>query len=696
MPAFTLASTKWLTPLSKKLVSLEQKLAFGVRDKETEELRKISSVFGLSFFELTRYYIKPYCQYPKPIQHAKDRQPVSDNKVPVFSEIDTFLEDDALPARDGSRGMFIISEAGMGKTSLLIMMKLTHLMGFWPQGYHCLLLKIGKDTLEKVAGHAGKANTVLLLDALDEDPLAWDDIEQRLLSILAATGDYYRVIISCHARSFSKTNLTLSIHNGRMRVDSYVCPIISLAPFDHDQVVRYLAKRYPDHWHNKLLRRDNFMHRRAQRLVSGMESLSFHPLLLSRIHDILALGEAGIRKYDLYTFYRTLIEIWLIHQESKLRRQSDRPPNREVLWNICATVAVSLQATGDRNLSRAALKRLIEEFPMAANIQHFSVGEGSLLQRNADGDLWFFHYSIQEFLVAHGMLNGQVDVINDAIRVTDQLLTFLKLRNKTDFTFPERFDRRSYHSIPELHFYDVLTNGDPGPKMQLIPAGEFLMGSREGKGYQDERPRHLVRISTPFALGTWPITFAEYDYFCDATERKKPSDQDWGRRRRPVINVSWHDALDYCAWLSKETGQRYRLPSEAEWEYAARARTTTNYWWGDDFRSNFANCVGCDGPWGDKRTAPVGSFAPNPFGLYDTAGNVCEWTADCWHKDYEGAPWDGRVWERENPDDCMWRVVRGGSWISGIWYLRSTNRYWFSPEIANFNLGFRLVREIRS
>nr|VFJ92322.1 MAG: Formylglycine-generating enzyme, required for sulfatase activity, contains SUMF1/FGE domain [Candidatus Kentron sp. LFY] len=701
MPEFTLASAKWLKPLSKKLIPLEEKLAFGIRDEQTEELHDIGDVFGLSFFDLARHYIEPYCQYHDPTGH-EDRQSISHVGNPVFSTINTFLKDDVPPSHDGARQMFIFSDTGMGKTSLLVMLKLSQLMDFWPQGYHCLLLKMGEETLERIIEYPNQADTVLLLDALDEDPLAWGNFEERLLSILAATGSYRRVIITCHARSFPKVVYDSRIDHGQARIDSgqvrigsCIYPTIYLTPFDDDQVARYLARCYPDQWFDRFLRRDNFMQRRARKLVKAMDSLRFCPLLLTRIHDILALGETGIRKYNLYTFYQTLIETYLAREESKLRRRLVKPSDRESLWIICIAVATFLQSKGNRSLSQAALKQLVEELSLVADLERFDVGKGSLLERNRDGDLWFFHNSIQEFLVAHGMLSGQVDVMADAVRVTDRLLAFLKVRNKMDFRFPKQSDMQPYLPIPELHFYDVLANGDPGPRMQLIPVGEFLMGSQEGKGYKDERPQHRVRIAAPFALGTYSVTFAEYDRFCEATGRQKPSDEAWGRGRYPVINISWYDARDYCAWLSKKTGARYRLPSEAEWEYAARAGTNTNYWWGDEFRRNFANCVGCESLWDDKQTAPVGSFAPNPFGLFDTAGNVCEWTADCWHGDYRGAPVDGCPWEkREDPGDCEWRVTRGGSWISGIWYLRSANRYWFSSDSANFNVGFRLARDI--
>src|SRR5919106_5183579 len=155
----------------------------------------------------------------------------------------------------------------------------------------------------------------------------------------------------------------------------------------------------------------------------------------------------------------------------------------------------------------------------------------------------------------------------------------------------------------------------PGPEMVVIPQGEFRMGDIQGSGSADERPVHMVHIPRPFAMGRYAIIFDEYDLFAQATGREQPADKGWGRGRRPVINVSWKEAVAYAAWLSEQTGKRYRLPTEAEWEYAARAGTETAYWWGNEIGTNRANCDGCGSPWGGQQTAPVGSFQPNPWGL---------------------------------------------------------------------------------
>jgi formylglycine-generating enzyme required for sulfatase activity len=172
----------------------------------------------------------------------------------------------------------------------------------------------------------------------------------------------------------------------------------------------------------------------------------------------------------------------------------------------------------------------------------------------------------------------------------------------------------------------------------------------------------------------------------------KPSDEGWGRGRRPVINVSWDDAKAYVAWLSKKTGKSYRLLSGAEYEYATRAGTQTAYPWGNAIGTNNANCHACGSQWDARQTAPVGSFAANGFGLYDMVGNVEEWMEDCYHDSYSGAPSDGSAWIEGA--DCSRRIVRAGSWFFAPAFLRSAKRYWFTTDYRLNYLGFRVARTL--
>ncbi len=232
------------------------------------------------------------------------------------------------------------------------------------------------------------------------------------------------------------------------------------------------------------------------------------------------------------------------------------------------------------------------------------------------------------------------------------------------------------------------------PEMVVIPAGRFRMGRFEWGWRRDEKPVHEVRIAQPFALGRYEVTFAEYDRYAQATGKQRPDDEGWGRGNRPVINVSWQDAQGYVTWLSQETGQQYRLPSEAEWEYAARAGSTTKYFWGNSPSGRHANAWEDDG-WpsdGYKYTAPTGSFQPNQFGLYDMSGNVWEWVEDCWHVNYEGAPVDGSAWVRGG--NCDLRVLRGGSFLDTPAEVRSASRRLDGAADRFWSYGFRLARTL--
>ncbi len=261
------------------------------------------------------------------------------------------------------------------------------------------------------------------------------------------------------------------------------------------------------------------------------------------------------------------------------------------------------------------------------------------------------------------------------------------------------------------------------PEMVRIPPGSFMMGAAPGEhvreGLSDnyatwELPRHAVTIGYGFSLGKYEVTRGEYAAFAQATGRQpgaschmigpdgKWSDiegRDWRSPRfaqtdrDPVVCVSWDDAKAYVAWLSRTTGKRYRLPSEAEWEYAARAGTTSARHWGEHHRDacRYANVSdafhGCRD--GHEWTAPVGTFQPNPLGLHDMLGNVWEWTEDCWNGGYAGAPADGSSWQS---DDCRGRVLRGGSWANKPWYVRAASRVAEPAARRDSEFGFRVVR----
>jgi formylglycine-generating enzyme required for sulfatase activity len=234
------------------------------------------------------------------------------------------------------------------------------------------------------------------------------------------------------------------------------------------------------------------------------------------------------------------------------------------------------------------------------------------------------------------------------------------------------------------------------PEMIVVPAGSFMMGSPDterGRNSREE-PLHRVTIANPLAISKYEVRFAAWDA-CAAYGNCDPDIEDsgFGRGNQPVINVNWNDAHRYAAWLSQMTGKNYRILSEAEYEYAARAGRQTAYPWGDEIGTNNAVCTSCGSRWDNMRPAPVGSFAPNRFGLYDMVGNTWEWVEDCVHPDYNnGAPTDASAWIQAG--DCKERVVRGGSWSDPPEFLRSAARQWDPINDRYYRLNFRVVRTL--
>ena len=272
------------------------------------------------------------------------------------------------------------------------------------------------------------------------------------------------------------------------------------------------------------------------------------------------------------------------------------------------------------------------------------------------------------------------------------------------------------------------------PEMVVIPAGHFMMGSSAEETDREievapnsdksfiktfvltEKPQHEVTFNLPFALAKFPVTKNEFAAFVEETgythapgcslyalQYHVSPKADWRlpgfiqTERDPAICVNWQDAKAYIEWLNKKSTNYandgpYRLPSEAEWEYAARAGTRTARWWGDTIGRNNADCARCGSKWDQERTAPVGSFHPNPFGLYDVLGNVDQWTEDCWNESYIDAPTDGAAWTVGN---CERRLARGGSWSGFPWVIRSATRFGLTAEKRSDLTGFRIAKTLR-
>ena len=284
---------------------------------------------------------------------------------------------------------------------------------------------------------------------------------------------------------------------------------------------------------------------------------------------------------------------------------------------------------------------------------------------------------------------------------------------------PSRPPRRAKWSSPppddQLEPGDEFRDCASCPLMVVLPAGRFVMGSPKGEALDelgeqwhhlliDEKPQVEVEIGYPLAVGKYELTFAEWDHCVERGGcRHEPDDEGFGRDDRPVINVNRLQAQEYLAWVSEETGRTYRLPSEAEWEYAARAGSTAARHWGEDIAEGMAACNGCGGRWNGRSTAPVGSFPANRFGLHDMLGNVYEWVSDCYYRGHDVGPTDGSPRLEVSPywedGTCTVHVRRGGSWALPAWEVRSANRKPINTKgpwglAGDRHAGFRVVREV--
>lgn len=376
------------------------------------------------------------------------------------------------------------------------------------------------------------------------------------------------------------------------------------------------------------------------------------------------------------------------------------------------------------------VKRLEDELAMTAEAAQWAVESWvlALAAVTLDEDSYrqavpFFKQAVQHFAQAATDAKQAVKLLIDAMlgaglepsiiaKMKPHALRFIQemQSGKIDLTEAPAVPPRASVALPTTPvlkplsvFRDRLRDGSTGPAMIVIPAGGFWMGSPDNEvEREDNERRHRVLITRPFAIGQYAVTVKEYDHFCEDQRKTKPEYAVWDRGNslvirgnRPVINVDWFDALTYARWLSVQTGQNYRLPTEAEWEYAARAGTETAFWWGNDispdqanYHGDFTYHYGLEGIY-RKQTVPVDQFEPNPWGLYQVHGNVYEWTGSQYDENYGGVE---NQYANEKYSGPL--AVRGGHWDTDPGCLRSACRARLYPYIR-FNIqGFRLARSL--
>ncbi|AQM20606.1 MULTISPECIES: pentapeptide repeat-containing protein [Vibrio] len=432
METTSFISTKVATKLLK---ALTQVLKNSV-DKRNKELVRINDVFG-NCEELAKFYIQPDCQQVNPADELED-ETISSIRAGVFETINKFFNRDIV-TRDGASQMFILADAGMGKTSLLMMVKLSHLMAFWPKNYECKLLKLGATTLSDIDKIENKSQTVLLLDSLDEDTQCKQGgTIERLTKILEATSCFYRVVITCRTQFFPETAGSAFNTMGKISFNNYDCPLVYLSLFTDEQVDAYLDKRYPRSLKYLFNQFYNPKLHDAKQSIRSIGSLQFRPFLLSHVETLLESHRQGATEYELY---KGLVDTWLNREIIKLRKYHDKKINKEDLLKACIWLAETMQRQGTHTVALKHIQQLChcESHIILLNdsadrviegIDHIDIGTNSLLNRNSYGEFRFSHLSIREFLIVYGVELGILVDRGDPFHKTDNMLKFIKTVNK--------------------------------------------------------------------------------------------------------------------------------------------------------------------------------------------------------------------------------------------------------------------------
>ena len=383
------------------------------RKERQEEINYISDFFG-DPIELAMYYQEPDCQQFNPADDTKYDGNVI--RHPVFNYLEDVFLSGNKPGGDGKNQLFVLSDAGMGKTSLLVILKLTQITSFWPKGYDCSLLKLGPSTIDDIRKIDGRQHHVLLLDALDEDPMSWSENLKRIKDILNETETFYRVIITCRTQFFTAKDDPFN-RRGQVEVADYLCPVIFLSLFTDRQVKDYLKKRFKIKYKQKSAEKVAAV----LSIINKMGSLRCRPMLLSHAEDLLESNDVIWSEYNVY---EALVRVWL-HRErrKKIWKDIGDPPTIEMLLSICKHVAEALQRTQKLSLDESMLKNLISSHPEAMFLELIDVEGRSLLNKDSEGKFRFSHYSIQEFLLVKGIVDGDFKD-RSSIRATNQILRF--------------------------------------------------------------------------------------------------------------------------------------------------------------------------------------------------------------------------------------------------------------------------------
>ncbi|MDM8543295.1 formylglycine-generating enzyme family protein [Desulfococcaceae bacterium HSG9] len=638
------------------------------RKKYAEELETMNTIMYQDPLEVARYYVEPECQDYNPADYESEIHLVT--KRPIMEIINEFFKKEK--SHPGDNQLFVLSDAGMGKTALLTMIKLAYLTDFWPKQTDCVLKKLGEKTLEELEGLTSRSQTVLLLDSLDEDSAAYGRVSERLQEILKTTKHFKKVLITCRTQYFPKGGDDAFKRPDLVDISGFSCPVKYLSFFDDHKVYAYLSKRFPKKFG---LFRNNEKIEEAQKVIQKMGYLRCRPMILSYIDTLMKSPLIGEKESDYY-IYDALVESWF------KREQSKRDVSPEELMNASIILATVMNMRGVRSIREKDLDHLIEQIVQVKPIKKIDIKGRSLINRNSQGDWRFSHFSIQEFCVARLLLEDKfVFKPSKPIRMSNLMLQWMAELNKAP-NFAELLD------FKDAQIENIKIKNSVGMEFVAIPSGTFMMSSpKDEKGrFDDRETQHEVTLTKGFLMQTTPVTQAQWQAIMD----DNPSHFKNYGDACPVENVSWDDVQQFIQRLNEREEQAiYRLPTEAEWEHACRAGSQTVYYYGND-AGQLSQYAWHDKN-SDKHTHPAGQLKPNSWGLYDMHGNVFEWCSD-WYDDYPSES----VTDPQGPLIGRLRVMRGGSWYGydTSRYCRSANRL-FGPHDSRFRyVGLRLVRSL--
>ncbi len=406
------------------------------RSRREKALDAINDILYEDPLDFVRYYVEPECQDRNPADQLDEDDML--NKAPIMEVVEKFFKKEKNKNQPGDNQMFVLSDAGMGKTSLLSMLKLMHLNRFMPSIRQCELKKLDDKTVEEIGKIEDKRHTILLLDSLDEDAAAFGRVKDRLYEILKASQPFFKVIVTCRTQFFPNVEEERLEKFGKITIQGFRCPVKYLSFFSDEKVEQYLAKRFP----RRFWQSANPKAERAARLIRKMGYLRFRPMLLAYIDDLMGPreGEDGrnaleVENLDEYEIYDLLVENWLLREERK-----DPTLSRKALLPACIVLATYMQVEHTRKVPEEKLDRLIEKIADARPVKDIHIKGRSLLNRNSYGDYRFSHKTIQEFLVARQLLEDKpVWDPHRPIPVTDFMMDLIAL-GKRVANFAERLD----------------------------------------------------------------------------------------------------------------------------------------------------------------------------------------------------------------------------------------------------------------